>query len=354
MNDFQKKYIMKRQDYGMLYPYLISDDVTDINWNGRQLWIDDLEKGRYMAPEILTEAFVERFVSLLSNISGEPFNRRNPVLEAETEELRISVVHSSVAHSGTAISLRKTPAVRRLDRVEMIQSGYCCEEVADFLVHCVRAHCSIAICGLPGAGKTELLKYLTKFIPASERVITIEDVLEIHYQKINPNKDCVEMKVAENFSYTEAIRASLRQMPRWIVLSEVRSTEVRYLLESLSTGACGLTTLHTDDVRNIPDRLKNMAGGKGDLSRIENDAYRFIDVGIMVKSFTDENGRIHRRVEQIGAFDRYGREWRETVNNIVMLVEDGKVVERKLPIHVERKFTEAGIEKPLGGDRSEK
>lgn len=349
MNDFQKRFLLKRQDYGILYPYIMMDNVTDINWNGRQLWIDDLQKGRYMAPETLSEMFVERFVLLLSNVSGLPFNRMNPVLEAETEELRISVVHSCVAHGGVTISLRKIPAVRRLEKGEMVQSGYCSEEICDFLIRCVKAHCSIAICGLPGVGKTELLKFLTKFIPATERVITIEDVLEIHYQKINPNKDCVEMKVAENFTYTEAIKACLRQLPKWIILSEARSEEVRYLLESMSTGTHSITTLHTDDVRNIPDRMRNMAGGSEDLGRIENDTYRFIDIGILVKSFQDPEGRIRRRIEQIGIFDRYGREWKESINEIVMVVEDGRIVSRKFPINVERKFAEAGFKEPLGG-----
>lgn len=351
MSEFQNRYILKRQDYGILYPYIISDSVTDINWNGRQLWIDDLEKGRYLAQEILTDAFVERLTILLSNVSGVPFNRANPVLEAETEELRVSIVHGSVAHSGTTISIRKIPAVRRMGRREMVESGYCCEEVCNFLYHCIRAHCSVAICGLPGAGKTELLKFLTKFIPATERVITIEDVLEIHFPKINPDNDCVEMKVAENFSYTEAIRASLRQLPKWILLSEVRSTEVRHLLESLSTGTSGLTTLHTDDVRNIPDRMKNMAGGYEDLERIVNDTFRFIDVGILVKSSTGKEGRIVRKIEQIAVFDRYGIEWKETVNRIVMLVEDGKIVNRRLPVNIRRRFKEAGIENPFGGIR---
>lgn len=349
MNDFQKRFLLKRQDYGILYPYIMMDNVTDINWNGKQLWIDDLQKGRYMAPETLSEMFVERFVLLLSNVSGLPFNRMNPVLEAETEELRISVVHSCVAHGGVTISLRKIPAVRRLEKGEMVQSGYCSEEICDFLIRCVKAHCSIAICGLPGVGKTELLKFLTKFIPATERVITIEDVLEIHYQKINPNKDCVEMKVAENFTYTEAIKACLRQLPKWIILSEARSEEVRYLLESMSTGTHSITTLHTDDVRNIPDRMRNMAGGSEDLGRIENDTYRFIDIGILVKSFQDPEGRIRRRIEQIGIFDRYGREWKESINEIVMVVEDGRIVSRKFPINVERKFAEAGFKEPLGG-----
>lgn len=92
--------MLKRQDYGILYPYIMMDSVTDINWNGKQLWIDDLNRGRFMAPEVLSDAFVDRFVLLLSNVAGLPFNRVNPVLEVETEELRISVVHACVAHGG--------------------------------------------------------------------------------------------------------------------------------------------------------------------------------------------------------------------------------------------------------------
>lgn len=99
-----------------MYPYIIQSSVTDINWNGKQLWIDDLEQGRYMAPEILSDCFVERFIMLLSNITCVTFNRINPVMEAETEELRVSVVHESVARSGYTISIRKTPAVCRMNK----------------------------------------------------------------------------------------------------------------------------------------------------------------------------------------------------------------------------------------------
>lgn len=349
MNDFQKKYLLKRQDFGILYPYLIEENVTDINWNGRQLWIDDLEKGRYMTADMLSGEFVERLVTLIANVTNQVINRTHPVMEAETEELRISIVHQSVAHSGTSISLRKTPAIRRLNKVSLVEDGYCSESVLTFLRYCIEAHFSIAICGLAGAGKTELLKYLTQFIPASERVITIEDVLEIHYQKINPNKDCVEMKVAENFTYMEAIKACLRQLPNWIILSEMRSTEIRYLLETLSTGASGITTIHTDDVRNIPERMKNMAGGCEDLQRIENDTYRYLDIGILVKKFKREDGKVIRRIEQMAVFERYARGWEETINQMVMLVEDGKVQNSKLPNCISERFQELGIVNPLGG-----
>lgn len=343
MERFEQKFLLKRQDYGLLYPYLVAEEVTDINWNGRQLWIDDLQKGRYLAGEVLTQEFVERFASLISSVVSLPFNKMNPVLEAETEELRISIVHGCVTSGGITISLRKIPAVRRLSREKMLEEGYCNASVAQFLENSIRAHCNIAICGMPGAGKTELLKYLTTFIPDSERVITIEDTLEIHYGKINPRKDCVEMKVAENFTYTAAIKACLRQLPRWIILSEARSEEVRYLLETLSTGTYGLTTLHTDDVRNIPDRIKNMAGGTVDAERILNDTYRFVNIGILVKSEIGKGGSITRKIEQIGVFDRSGETYRETKNHIRLLVDHGEMTGEILPENLMRRFEEKGI-----------
>ena len=348
MEEFQKKYLLKKSDYGKMQAYVEDEEVTDVNWNGRQLWVDNLVNGRYMAPEKLEDEFVQRFTSLLSNVVSVPFNKMSPVLEAETEELRISIVHGSVAHSGATISLRKIPAVRRMHASDMIQEGYCNREIASFIKNCMEAHCSIAICGMPGAGKTELLKYLTKYIPDCDRVITIEDTLEIHYPQINRNKDCVEMKVSNRFTYTDAIKACLRQLPKWIILSEARSTEVRYLLECLSTGTYGMTTLHTDDVRNIPDRIKNMAGGTVDSERVVNDVYRFINVGILVKSAVNSSGRIVRSIEQIGVFNRCGIRPGKAVNEMVMVVEDGEVVNTTLPRNIARKFQEVGHDNPMG------
>lgn len=310
-----------------MYPYIIQSSVTDINWNGKQLWIDDLEQGRYMAPEILSDCFVERFIMLLSNITCVTFNRINPVMEAETEELRVSVVHESVARSGYTISIRKTPAVCRMNKENMIQSGYCSEEIHDFLVRCVKAHCTIVICGLPGAGKTELLKYLTQFIPSRERAITIEDVMEIHYQTLNPDKDCVEMKVAENFGYAQAIKASLRQYPKWIILSEARSKEARQLLESLSTGASSLTTLHGKKVADIPGRILTMAGKEQASEGMEYDIYRYIDVGVLVQGEMDESGKIRRYIEEIGVF----QENYEGKNQVAMVAKKGRLNRDKIP-----------------------
>lgn len=129
-------------------------------------------------------------------------------------------------------------------------------------------------CGMPGIGKTECVKFFSQYVPGNERVITIEDTMEIRYSVTNPGKDCIEMRVNDRFDYADAIKASLRLNPKWIMLSEARSKEVKYLLEGWSTGVRGMTTLHTDDVRNIPDRILNMLETRVDADRLETISIR--------------------------------------------------------------------------------
>lgn len=257
-------------------------------------------------------------------------------MEAEANGLRISIIHEAYAQSGRSISIRKSPPKRRLFDQRMIQEQYATQEILDFLKSCVKAHMNIVVCGQVGSGKTELLKYLTHWIPDSERAITIEDNLEIHYGSINPGKDCVEIKVdPENFSYTQAIKASLRQLPTWILLSESRGDEVRYLLEALTTGHYCLTTIHTDDVRKIPERIKNMVSDSYAAERAGRDAFVFLDICILLCKKINEQGNICRYIDQIGCFSSTDQGNRQEV---IMLVENGKVIRETLPEALLEKF----------------
>ena len=99
------------------------------------------------------------------------FNKNNPLLEAETDNLRISILHDSVTNTGISISIRKTPAVRRINRDSIVKDDYCNGDIDTFMENAIRAHCTVVVGGLPGVGKTEYVKYLTQFIPAYERYI---------------------------------------------------------------------------------------------------------------------------------------------------------------------------------------
>ena len=323
----------KDEHFGPLLPLIQDDNITDINFNGTDVWIDDLSKGRYKSNLSLTPEFVNQFTVRIADRVSESFNQYNPLLEAETNTLRVSIIHESVLNTGRSISIRKTPIIKRLTIKKMLSENYCNEEVLNLLIKCIEGKMNIIMCGLPGTGKTELLKFLTSYIPENERAITIEDNLEIHYTEINPGKDCVEIKVdGDRFDYVKAIKACLRQNPQWILLSEARSTEVKYLIESMSTGTHCLTTIHTDDVRKVPDRVKNMVQDGSSADRIINDVYTFLDVAVLIrKSF--KGGRITRFVDQICFFSR-----EEGENVCVLVVDDGEVINRNVPREVRRKF----------------
>lgn len=328
--------------FGDLLPYIKADNVTDINWNGSALWLNDLKKGRYCVKDFkLDEKFIDQFTARLSNLMNSPFNKTAPLLEAETDGLRVSIIHESVAPTGRSISIRKTPAIRRLNKQKMKETDYCPDMINNFLENCVKARLNMVVCGLPGTGKTELLKALTAYVPANQRVITIEDNLEIRYAEINPGKDCVSLKVDKDFNYTQAIKACLRQLPDWIMVAEARSVEVKYLLESMSTGTNCLTTLHTDSVLKIPARIKNMLPEVN--KQIENNIFSYINVGIQVRSYVSDDG-IQRRIAEVALFSGANEK-----NRMFLLYdyENGGVVDLSIPVDLMNKFHMAGIYNPF-------
>ncbi len=333
---------LTEEEFGPFFPYIQDKNVTDIDYNGQTLWIADLRSGRYRADVKVTEEFVERFTHRIANRVNKPFNRASNVLEAETNELRISIVHESAAVSGRSICIRKSlPKVRHTVE-SILDSGYCSLKILSLLINCVKAKMNFAFCGEPGVGKTECAKFFSRFIPANQRAITIEDNLEMHFHEINPDNDCVELQVSKELSYTDAIKLCLRQNPKWIILSEARSTEVQYLLEQWSTGVYGFTTLHLDDLRNLPDRIMNMIGRSRDADRLENYIYEFISVGVLIRQYENDQGMLERYIDQMCFYDRFAGK-----NEIYLLVEDGKQISDVIPADILKRMHRAGIQEPF-------
>lgn len=330
------------EQFGVFWEYLSKDSVTGINYNGNELWVTDLKKGRYKVEENLSDLFLTQFAHNIANSVNKQFNSVENVLEADTKNFRISILHPSIAKSGISISIRKSPPVVRNTIDGMLESGYCSEKIMHLLINCVRVGMNFAFGGEPEAGKTECAKFYMQFIPPEERVITIEDNLELHYGEINPGNDHVELQVRDGFTYTDAIKASLRQDPNWLILSEARSSEVTSLLEQWSTGVYGFTTLHLDDLRKLPDRILNMMDGEIDAERTENRIYSYVDVGVLIRRRKGKDGNIERYIEQCCFYARESGE-----NKIYMLVENAELVSEELPEEIVKKFKRAGIENPF-------
>ena len=331
-----------KEYFGVFGKYISEPSVTDIDFNGSSLWITDFERGRYEVREEITEQFINSFTHNISNCVNKQFNNANKILEADTKELRISIIHDSVATSGISICIRKSPCFVRNSIQSMLDEKYCQEEILHLLLNCVHAKMNFVFGGEPGSGKTECAKFFMQFIPKEERVITIEDSLEIHYSEINPGADAVELRVGQGFSYTDAIRACLRQNPKWLVLSEARSVEVTSLLEQWSTGVNGFTTIHLDDLRKLPDRIQNMIDNVNDVERMENRIYRYVNIGILIRAKEEPGKPIHRYIDQLCFYSR-----EKNQNKIYMIVEDGEIISRELPVDIIKKFEYAGIRNPF-------
>lgn len=336
------------EQFGAFWKYIQDPEVTDIDFNGFRLWITDFERGRYQAEEEITDQFLSTFTHNIANCVNKQFNNANKVLEADTKDLRISILHSSITASGTSICIRKSPSIVRNTIPGMIKNQYCSKEILNLLINCVQAKMNFVFGGEPGAGKTECAKFFMQFIPKEERVITIEDSYEIHYAQINPGADTVELRVGPGFTYTDAIKACLRQNPKWLMLSEARSIEVTSLLEQWSTGVNGFTTIHLDDVRKLPDRIQNMMNDVNDADRMENQIYRDVNIGILIRRVASTDGRTRRYIDQLCFYSREDHR-----NRIYMLVKDGEIISRDLPPDIKKKFEKASIRDPFQCEKFE-
>lgn len=332
------------EHFGIFLKYLEDPGVTDIDYNGKALWITDFRKGRYLAKEQIDKQFLSTFTHNISNCVNKQFNNANKILEADTKELRISIIHNSAATSGISVCIRKSPCLVRNTIQTMIENRYCRKDILQLLINCVNAGMNFVFGGEPGAGKTECAKFFMQFIPKDQRVITIEDSLEIHYAEINPGADRVELRIGPGFTYTDAIKASLRQNPKWLMLSEARSVEVTSLLEQWSTGVNGFTTIHLDDLRKLPDRIQNMMNNINDADRMENRIYQYVNVGILIRREKSEDG-IRRYMDQLCFYSRENNR-----NQINMIIKDGEVISKELPRDIQKKFELAGIDDPFRCD----
>lgn len=338
----QDKWELKEEDFGELLPFIKDKNVTDIDYNGYALWITDLKKGRYKADVALANKFINEFAKRVADYVNKQFNQMNCTLEAQTDELRITITHNSVSMTGISFEIRKAlPEVRHTIE-SMLTTKYCQLPVLNLLINCVKARMNIVFCGETGVGKTEGAKFFSQFIPESDRIITIEDNLEMHLHEIYPEKDVVELLVNETaFGYNEAIRHCLRKHPNWIILTEARSEEAKFLLQQWSTGLKGFTTLHVDDLRNLPDRYMNMIGSEKEAKRLENSIYEYINIGILIR-LREVNGEMVRYMDQVAIYDREsGR------NNVHMIVENGKLVSTKVPKRIMAALKRSGVTDPF-------
>ena len=293
-------------DFGPIKPFLENDDVTDISYsNNGQVWLKTLSQGVYRVENTgIDNPLMEKIAFQCANSMGKSFNMANPFLDAESAELRMNFVHDSIAKNGIAVLIRKTPAKIRLQKEKIIAEDYIRLNIHDFLLKCVEGHCNILVSGETGSGKTEFIKYLAAHTKENEKLITIEDTLELHLDKIFPHRDIVAMKTNNIASYSDVLVTCMRQNPRWILLSEVRSAEaVMAVRNSISSGHNILSTIHADKAESIPSRLYSLLETNQDVGQFLTTIHRYVQLGVHIKGYYSQKyKRFHREVSEVVEF----------------------------------------------------
>ena len=315
----KKESIFSNMDFGSLKKYLDDDDVTDISYsNGGQLWLKTLSKGVYrVQQDDINDALIEKIAFQCSNVMGKTFNMAHPFLDSESAELRMNFIHDSIARNGIAVVFRKTPAKIRLEKEKLMKENYVSLSIHDFLIKAVQGHCNIIMCGETGSGKTEFLKYLASHTFENEKIVTVEDTLELHLDRIYPHRDIVAMKTNNVASYSDVLVTCMRQNPIWILLSEVRSAEaVTAVRNSISSGHFILSTIHADKAANIPYRLYSLLESNIDVEQFLNTIYRYIQLGVYLRGrFDAKQGRFVREIGEVTEF--YVNDNNECISNTI-------------------------------------
>ena len=133
------------------------------------------------------------------------------------------------------------------------------------------------------------------------------------------------------------------------MIAETRGAEVRNLIQGFSTGVNGMTTLHTDEVEKIPQRMVNMVDDATLEKRFENNVYEFVDVGILVSIHVDAKGNRYRRIDQVGFFSYDNQK-----KNCTYLVKNGLIMRKELAESIRKKFGEAGVKNVYQNDEVDK
>ena len=248
---------------GPLETYLADETVSEIMVNSpTQVYVERagrlerVEKA-FSSPQAVL-GVLERIVAPL----GRHIDESSPLVDARLPDgSRVNAIIPPLALKGPCITIRKFKR-ELLTSDDLIGFGALTPKMAQFLDTCVKVRRNLVISGGTGSGKTTLLNVLSGYIPAQERIVTIEDAAELqlpqeHWIQLEARPANIEGK--GQITIRDLVRNALRMRPDRIVVGECRGGEALDMLQAMNTGHDGsLTTLHANSTRDALARLETM------------------------------------------------------------------------------------------------
>jgi pilus assembly protein CpaF len=293
---------------GPLEAFLADESVTEIMINGpQQVYVERNGKLVLTDQSFMDDASVLAIIERIVSPIGRRIDESQPYVDARLPDgSRVNAIIPPLSLTGPCVTIRKFSRVP-LTEVDLVRFGTWTPEMAAFLRVCVQMRKNLIVSGGTGSGKTTLLNVLSAYIPAGERIVTIEDAAELrlgqpHLVRLEARPPNIEGRGA--IAIRDLVRNALRMRPDRIIVGECRGGEALDMLQAMNTGHDGsLTTVHANSPRDVISRLETMVMMSGmDLpSRaIREQIASAVDLIVHESRLSDGTRRITHVTEVLG------------------------------------------------------
>ena len=293
---------------GPLEPFLEDDEVTDILVNGPfDVFVERKGLLQKTDARFRDAQHVVNVAQRIASAVGRRIDEASPMVDARLADgSRVNIVLPPLVLNGGCISIRKFSR-QSISLETMVRQNNLSDEMARFLEIAARARFNILISGGTGSGKTTLLNAISRGIDPTQRIITIEDAVELRLQQ--PHVIQMETRVANiegvgSVPQRELVRNALRMRPDRIVVGEVRGGEAFDMLQAMNTGHDGsMSTIHANSPRDALYRFENMvlmANVSLPLRAIRTQITSALNLIVQIERMRDGVRRIQNIVEITG------------------------------------------------------
>ena len=293
---------------GPLEPLVQDQSVNDILVNRcDQIYVERAGKLELTDIKFRDEGHLRKIIEKIVSAVGRRIDESSPMVDARLlDGSRVNAIIPPLALDGSSISIRKF-SKDKLQISDLVEKKSLTPEIAELLRGIVEARLNILISGGTGCGKTTILNILSSFIPADERIVTIEDSAELqlrqeHVVRLETRPPNVEGR--GEVSQRELVKNCLRMRPDRIVMGEVRSGECLDMLQAMNTGHDGsLTTIHANTPRDCLTRVETlvaMAGLNLATKALRHYISSAIDVVLQMTRLSDGSRKMTNLSEIVG------------------------------------------------------
>lgn len=241
---------------GPIQRLLDDPDVTEIMVNHpKQIFIEKAGKLQLAPVTFTSESQLRRVIERIVGKVGRRIDESSPLVDARLEDgSRVNAVIPPLAVRGSSLTIRKfSQTPWGVD--DLIRFGSLTPDLAELLELCVEGQLNILVSGGTGTGKTTLLNVLSSFIPEDERIVTIEDAIELKLQQehvVQLESRPANIEGRGEVTIRDLVKNSLRMRPDRVVIGECRSGEALDMLQAMNTGHDGsISTLHANSPRRL-------------------------------------------------------------------------------------------------------